>query len=96
REKVSRIIFILARSPVSSTKPQLQAGALSALPTLLELYQTYTLDIDWLDEALRLNNHEVWDLLAGRSCNPEAVECLLHMVSQYTCVTYTRDMLIIV
>src|SRR5258708_5004756 len=93
RAKVSGIIFILARPPASPTDPQFQTGALSARPTLLELSQAYELDVDWLGEALRLNNHEVRDLLIGDASNPEAVARLLHMVSQYTGVTYTPDMI---
>lgn len=53
RANVSGIIFVLARPPASPTNPQPQPGILSPRPTLLELFHAYTLDIDWLGEALR-------------------------------------------
>ncbi len=93
RANVSGIIFVLARPPVSPTNPQPQLGALSAYPTLLELFQAYVLDLDWLGEALRLDNHKVWDLLIGNSSNETAVEPLLSLISQYTGGTYTPDMI---
>ncbi len=93
RGNVRGIIFVLARPPVSATDPQPRAGVLSTRPTLLELFRAYALDIDWLGEALRLDNQKVWDILVENTSNRPVVEQFLHMLSQYTGVTYTLEML---
>ena len=93
RANVSGIIFVLARPPASPTNPQPQTGILSTRPTLLELFHAYRLDIDWLGEALRLDDQRIWNILVENTSNMHVVEKFLHMLSQYTGVSYTLEML---
>jgi len=93
RTHVRGVIFILARPPASPSDPQPQAGPLPAPPTLLDLYYGYTLHLDWLGEALRMENREVWDVLRGDASKSEDAERVLHLISQYTGVASTLDMI---
>ena len=93
RSSVRGIIFVLARPPVSPADPRPQDDLLPSPLTLLDLYYGYRLDLEWLGEALRLDGREVWDLLTGNTRNPEMVERLLDLISQFTGSIYTPDMI---
>lgn len=92
RDNIGGITMVLARPPMSPTQPQPQT-ALRAHPTLLELYVTYALDLDWLGEALMLDTSDVWQLIAGRLM-PQSIphiEALLQLLSRYIGIPYTLD-----
>jgi hypothetical protein len=93
RTNVGGITFVLARPPALPINPPPRA-ALSSEPTLFELYVAYGLDVNWLGEAIGLNDREVWDLIMERAGgrNQPAMEQLFRVISQYTGVTYRREM----
>lgn len=93
RTNVGGIILVLASPPASPTHPVPHHPTLPAQPTLLDLYYAYHLNLDWLGEALHRNNSEVWKILIGEAsaCKEPLVEQLLHLISRYTGVAYTRE-----
>lgn len=92
RDNVGGITLVLARPPMSPTQPQPLTG-LRERPTLLELFVAYKLDLDWLAEALRIEESEVWQLIVGRIVPQRIprIEALLHLLSRYSGISYTLE-----
>lgn len=92
RDNVGGIILVLARPPMSPTQPQPLTG-LRECPTLLDLFVAYKLDLDWLAEALMIEESEVWQLIVGRIVPQRIprIEALLQLLSRYSGIPYTLE-----
>jgi len=92
RDNVGGITLVLARPPMSPTQPQPLTG-LRECPTLLELFVAYKLDLDWLAEALMIEESDVWRLIVGRIVPQRIprIEALLQLLSRYSGIPYTLE-----
>jgi hypothetical protein len=92
RNNVGRITLVLARPPMSPTQPQ-PLTELRECPTLLELFVAYKLDLDWLAEALMIEESDVWQLIVGRIMPQRIprIDALLQLLSRYIGIPYTLD-----
>jgi hypothetical protein len=93
RTNVGGIIFVLAPPPAAPIRPQPLPGRLPARPTLFDLFMAYRLDIDWVGEALGLDDWEIWRVIEDplEEMDRPVIGRFLSLVSRYTGVISTWE-----